>query len=549
MNIGRETKCIPARDDPSLDHLATDVLKWLNSTDQWLLVLDNVDDVSVVRDLLPAYDTGGHVLITTRIGDVRRIPAEGLEILPMEELEGIEFLMAVSNIDSEGSNLDEARMIVEVLGGLPLAIDQAAAFIRSSDTYAFLDILSNNASELLSETPLGNHPYPRSISCTSSISLGQLSPAAKSLAELFAFLNPDEILVDFLEAGACELKGSAGPIIRKRYSFVKALSDLQSLSLVKVWDKGQKISMHRLVQFVIRDSLSPVNRLDTEDEILQISANAFPYSLTRLGAESRMVCRRFLPQITGGVLNFQRSAYDQFALSPLSDSVAAFLFDDGHFSECQRLDERLVEVRTRILGPNDPRTLCVMRGLAMIYSSPQNDTATRAKGFKLFHDTLDRQTTHLGPSHPDTLWTKHGIGVMLYLRDQLDEAAKILQETFQARSRILGVDNLHTLRTQFFLSQVYWRQGLLLDALNLMEGTLVVQFQSLGETHADTLRTMHLLAKLNAELGHINQARTLYERTLKLTELVGEAQWSTRHIKTEMKMLDKWTKKREDKDH
>lgn len=105
--------------------------------------------------------------------------------------------------------------------------------------------------------------------------LQRLSADSNELVELLSFLNPDEILVEFLEAGSPALGENIQKMVQNKFRFIKAVKGLQSLSLVKVHERGAKLSLHRLVQSVIRDGLSPERRLKLQKEILNMSAFAF----------------------------------------------------------------------------------------------------------------------------------------------------------------------------------------------------------------------------------------------------------------------------------
>ena len=131
-----------------------------------------------------------------------KIPAEGLEIPILSEDKAVEALLQMSECTNRPDTALKAAQIVRKLGMLPLAIDQAAAFIRMSSLDTFLDVLHSNISCFLREPPGGNHPYGKSIFATWSLSLERLTANASQLAEAFAFLNPHGVLVEFL-VSAC----------------------------------------------------------------------------------------------------------------------------------------------------------------------------------------------------------------------------------------------------------------------------------------------------------------------------------------------------------
>jgi NB-ARC domain len=151
------------------------VLSWLAEQDRWLLVIDNLDDISIAKDYLPSIKEGGHVLITTRNPDALSIPAEGIQVPLLEENDAIELLYNRCNLDEleYPSDLSEKASAVELvheLGYLPLAIEQASGYIRSSlkSISKFLPTFRAYQRQLLDRIPTGTS-YPVSLCYDSSI--------------------------------------------------------------------------------------------------------------------------------------------------------------------------------------------------------------------------------------------------------------------------------------------------------------------------------------------------------------------------------------------
>jgi len=96
------------------------------------------------------------------------------------------------------------------LGHLPLAIEQAAAYIRNTqDISEYLPTYRQNRKALLRDNPRGNYTYEKYVSTTWKMSLDRLEITNKDaikLIELLAFLNPDETLIKFLKAGNMGLR-------------------------------------------------------------------------------------------------------------------------------------------------------------------------------------------------------------------------------------------------------------------------------------------------------------------------------------------------------
>src|SRR2546423_1005350 len=125
----------PIKTDLKPSDVASTVLRWMNAQENWLLVIDNLDDVSVIKEYLPATGAERHTLITTRNQHCDHIPAEGMEVGVLDITAATQLLLTGSKVGSVGETPEgqmEAIQIVKELGFLPLAIDQAAAYIREA---------------------------------------------------------------------------------------------------------------------------------------------------------------------------------------------------------------------------------------------------------------------------------------------------------------------------------------------------------------------------------------------------------------------------------
>lgn len=145
--IAKQTRCCST--DLNFEDTVKSVLRWLGLQRKWLLVIDNLDDVTVVNGYLPEVSPGQHTLITTRNQHVDDIPAEGLEVMSFNVNEAVDLLLirsAVREVGNTSSGKYEAAEIVKELGCLPLVIEQVAAYIleASKDRFTFLPIYRAN---------------------------------------------------------------------------------------------------------------------------------------------------------------------------------------------------------------------------------------------------------------------------------------------------------------------------------------------------------------------------------------------------------------------
>ena len=189
------------------------VVRWLSSQKHWLLIIDNLDDIQVIKGFLPDNGPNKHTLITTRNPNSDGIPAEGLGVPLLTEEDASNLFLIRTKLPGDcQKSRSESDKIVAELGNLPLAIDQAAAFIRETtrDLGDFLSLYNKsrlNRQKSHKWVPEGNRTYQYSVAITWEVSFSHIKnhpefPIAAKLLQLFAFLNPDFILMEFVIAGA-----------------------------------------------------------------------------------------------------------------------------------------------------------------------------------------------------------------------------------------------------------------------------------------------------------------------------------------------------------
>ncbi len=202
---------LPEHDDPEQDIVVRAVKQWFTTHADWLIILDNVDDLDMIAKFLPEYGMG-EVLLTTRLQALGTI-AQSVEVKTMDQEEGITFLLrrikAIAPedflIEAASDIQAEAAKIVEELDGLPLALDQAGAYIEETrcGLSQYMHRFNTRRKELLQRR--GRFPinHPDSVATTWSLSFQQVkqeSEAATELLCLLAFLDPESIPEEILHS-------------------------------------------------------------------------------------------------------------------------------------------------------------------------------------------------------------------------------------------------------------------------------------------------------------------------------------------------------------
>ena len=517
QEIAIMTQCVTGARNLRPTQIAKRVLSWLREQAGWLIIYDNLENVSVVKDYLPDMTSGGHTLITTRNPNAISIPAEGLEIGVLDLHSASEMLCTRSDVAlSDPMVQAEAAKIATELGCLPLAIEQAAAYIReaSKDIFTFLQTYQEDRKELLQRVPDGNWDYSSSVARTWLLSISiieKLNSDAMTLLQLFAFLNPDLILREFLQAGQEGVDGELRCLIQSQRAFEEAVYVLERFSLVRRSKEG--IVMHRLVQAVIKENLNENQFHRQWESTISLCYAAFP----RFTPESRVLCRRFQDQVT--ILLSAPSRANTITLGQILERVGSFLQHDGKFKEAEAFHSKSVNVLTAVLEKNDPMLLTAIHSLQKIYRL----RGKLNEGVKLGEENLQAMTLALGEAHPETLDVLATLGWTYESQGRIVEAQKLQERCLRLRVEVLGEKHPDTLIIMSTLGWTYHVQGRLADAQKLQERALDLAIEVLGEKHASTLTSMSDLGWTYQIQGRIADSLKLQERCLQLRiEVLGE---------------------------
>lgn len=260
---------LPEREAQEQDILIQAVKRWLHINQGWLLLLDNADEPEHLPPFLPTA-IGGHLLVTTRASDLSHLGigiAHSLVVDTFSPEQGTRFLLQRAGLlalDAElalASPQDRivAQQISQELGGLPLALDQAGAYIKAtaSDLTTYQRLYESHHMRLLKERRGHEHPEP--VAATWSLSFRRVeeqSLEAADLLRLCAYLSPDAIPEVILTKGVVHVGEHMIPVSTDPFVFNAVIETLQAYSLLVRDPHTHSVSVHRLVQAVMREGIT-----------------------------------------------------------------------------------------------------------------------------------------------------------------------------------------------------------------------------------------------------------------------------------------------------
>jgi hypothetical protein len=492
---------------------ALDALRRGDPTSRWLLVYDNADDPDELETYLPGGD--GHVIITSRDPAWTRF-AQPLAVDVFTEDEAAMHLIRRVQDISE----DNARKIGKALGYLPLAIEQAAAWLASTymPSSEYLEALEKETASTLA---LSAESFPQPVAMTWNVTFRQLreaSPAAARLLELLAFFSSEPISLDLIYSD--ETAGVLIPYdetLRDKLVRGKVVRDISRFALAKVDQGNNSIQVHPLVQAVIRSGMTPELAGTTCHDVHKILLGARPQHGDTDDPDNWPNLEKILPHVRP---SDAAGCNDQDVRQMLTD-LLRYQWKRGSFTSAMAAGRELTAKWSGKLGSDHWQWLFLQSQIANVLRS-QGDYA---EAYELDQDVMGRQRTSpaLGPSHPHTLITAGNLAADLRALGRFREALELDQRTYEQALEPWGEENTRTLMIAHNLAVDYRLNGDWVSALRYDEETLERRKAVLGEDHPYTLFTEASRARDLREAGRYDESvTTLRENYQKYLDVLGD---------------------------
>jgi MinD-like ATPase involved in chromosome partitioning or flagellar assembly len=525
-------------------HAALEALRRRDSSRRWLLVFDNADEPKELQPYLP---TGpGHVLVTSRNQAWSQL-AEPLEVDVFTREESIAHLrLHVPKLDQM-----EADRVAAALGDLPLAIEQAGAWLRETGMPAavYVEQVDTHVMSVLSLNQPPDYPAPAVATWNMSLSrLRESSPAAVRLLQLCAFCSPGPISMSLLYSDEMiEALVPYDETLVERVVLGRVIREISRFALAKVDQGSNSIQIHRLVQAVISSQMTEQEQNIARHEVHKILIGARPrrgdtddpgnwsrYSLIwphllpsrAAECEDERTRQLLIDHVrylwlrseldVGFNLASQLEAQwtrqlgeDHRQTLYLRFHLANLLRSRGRYREARDLDDHVLSRQQAVLPPDHPHTLMTAGGLAAdLRALGEFQQALIAD-----QDTYDRLKEQFGDDHPRTLAEANNLAVSLRLVGDCFTARRIDRETHDRRRLVLGPDHPYTLHSAANLARDMREAGEYRESVDLLRATYDRYRAVLGDDLTATLRTAKSLAVSLRKVGDQADAKRLTEET------------------------------------
>ncbi|MBL7500106.1 toll/interleukin-1 receptor domain-containing protein [Frankia sp. CNm7] len=461
---------------------------------RWLVVVDNAEAPSDLHGLLSAAGGDGHVIVTSR-DPAWAGHARAIELDVLDRAESVALLRARCRWLTDA----DADRLADLLGDLPLALEQAAGWLSTTgmkvDLYARL--LTARTSEILATGKPAYYPVP--VAAAWTVALDRLSdPVAHAVLRLLAVLAPRPVPVDLVVDA--DLGEPTDPL-----AVLDAVDRVSRQGLVRV--TGEGLVMHRLVQAVLRERATPADLAEARGRARALLAAAAPGNPTEPANWPTYA------------LIYPHALSVDLVDAPLEDRASRRLLLDLVRSQGAAGNARAVvglarDARQRwtsALGADHPDVLSAMR----LEAGSLFGLGRLAAARDLEREVLRRLRELAGEDDPATMNAKSALADTLWSTGEFDEASRLDAEVFAARTRLLGPDDPSRLRAATQRSDGLAQLGEHAQAETLRVDTYARARAALGDDHPDTLRAQVRVARSLRHRGEYGPAAAVFDDVLR----------------------------------
>jgi tetratricopeptide (TPR) repeat protein len=359
---------------------------WLQAHDRWLLILDNVEEPADIEPLLGQLGGGDVIVTSRRDADWGRL-ADPVQLNVLASADAARILILRTG-QHDTADEETAERLAAELGFLPLALEQAAAYIVAQriPLTAYLDSLRRDPARMHA---VGSASAQQTVARLWDLHITAIrgkNPAAVRLLSVLAWYAPDAIPRAML--------GGHSP----REETDEALGLLASYSMITL--TTESVSIHRLLQSVIlagpADPAEDVRSL--RDTALKWLNKAIPID-PHTNMAGWPLLRALVPHAEALASHFppdEKSINLIWALN----NIGVFRNSQEDYAQALLLRQSMLPIyyEQDQVDEGPLRAVATLTGLA---AAGRHDGQT-ADALRLLERALVITETALGPSHPST---------------------------------------------------------------------------------------------------------------------------------------------------
>ena len=523
---------------------ATTVLRELASGNEFgscLLIYDNANDLDQIRSLLPRSGSC-HVLITSRTSGAG--DRATLEVGPFSRQNSMDLLRTYV----PGLTDEDARLVADVAGDLPLALQMAGAWLRESaarlqdigSTVMEAESLAWSAAEFAQRVrdkieagtgtsgALANAAIAAACTevCLEALGEANLGRVAKRLVEVCSFMASDGVALRLVYSGEMVTRlteglGRQGESVRAETVLLDQVCWTLSRYGLAELRRGHRpnLRLHHLTQQIVRLSLSGQDHASRQaDALASLAAFAPPDAEEDAPEHNATYAELHRHLVPSGALDSTEPAVRRWVVNEIR-----YLYRRYHvemWEAARALAEQTLRLGSANPAPSDELGLRLRVQLANIYRA----LGRFGMAQQLDEEVLHQQRKTLTQLHPRTLMTARSHGGDLRGLGRFDEALAEDLSTVAGLRAVFGPDHAATLMALHNLALSWFLNGDADTALSAAREVFERRLRLFGEDDRATWRAACQVGDFLREVGRAEESRNIvWDAHLRLSELDRES--------------------------
>lgn len=503
------------------------VKHWLQTHNGWLFILDNIEDVRVIQDFLPQQGSG-HILLTTLAQQSLNSIAPGIEIEEMSTEEGAILLLRRTKKLKLDQGLDQAEdevrvqaeAIVKEMAGLPLALDQAAAYIAETECslVEYFERYQQRRIALLDLRGASLTGHPLSVVVTFSLLFEKVEQANLSAFELLrfcAFFHPVDIPPEILVKSAAFVDPSLQAVLLDPHLLDQAVNALRKYSLMRRHSVTRSLSMHRLVQIILKERL--------DEDIQRRCAEWAVRAVEKVFSQARVVVlqehAKYFPHVLECAEWIHRWDLRFTASAHLLYLAAYNLQEHAIYEAAKPLTLLAWNTYKQVVGPDDPEIVHCLVLWASLYQMTGDYTLSEV--FYRYAQMVCGRRPGRNNALRATIY--HHLAHLYMKMGKFRLAKKYCIQALDLY-RVINEENLLEIAIALHtLGMIYAYQGLFELAEDTLSTAAILKAHVLGDDHPEAMRSVTGLAMVYVAQEDVVRAEECIQRALTVSEAL---QWS-----------------------
>ncbi|MBS1823941.1 MAG: tetratricopeptide repeat protein [Acidobacteria bacterium] len=514
-----------------------------------LVVLNNFRESEELRPYLPADVSVAAVLVTTR-----RRGLAAAEV-PLDSFSAEESL-ALLNSGEREYTMESAGVLIDALGGMPLALELARGVLEAEPSLSVLRFMERlvGAAEGWQEFAKYHEGLPsrhvKDIAATIRLSWDSIQEDdARDVLQAMSLLAPEPVPLRVLEHIPW-FSGEEG-----KEDLLASVDELVNLSLLERVDLGegeQAVQAHRMVlEFVRRSEPAEYSMFERvlEGAVAEmrfifdqrgIVENARwlawiqPHALLlveseRCGAASKLSLAESIGEYEEFLGHYEEALYwaqmsldlaqrhfrqEPWRIAKTRGTLAWLHQLLGHYIKAEMLAREVLRYWEKAASPGDVAIASAQCALGEIVSHLGRYEEAR----KLLQGALAAEKAAYPEGHPEIAVSQHALGKVLSELGRYEEARKLLEESLAATKAVYPEGHPSIAVGQHDLGRVLSNLGRYEEARKLLEESLAATKAAYPEGHPHIAVSQHVLGEVLSKLGSYEEARKLLEEAVAATK-------------------------------